>query len=198
MSSSRYRLLAKRLNELRRNLLPGEFDPVSQYSDEIYDRTLAFRVLAHAEFESFLEERALEHLRSALTAWGKSGSPSRCLVSLVAYSEVSRAEAVTKPQKSPRRLQHCINDAARDYFHYVRERNHGIKEENILRILLPLGIDEHDLKQQWLLDTNEWAKRRGESAHQTGRVQVRPDPLKELKIVRSVRRGFYEVDKLLL
>ncbi len=67
--SERYRKLVKELQVLRHHLLPEEFDPTGNYSPEILTRASMFRVLAHAEIESYIEERSWETAIAAVSSW---------------------------------------------------------------------------------------------------------------------------------
>jgi hypothetical protein len=66
MPSDHLRLLRERVEGLRNHLLPTPFDPTGTYSDEAGTqiRALAFRVLAHAELETYFEERVVEIAKS--------------------------------------------------------------------------------------------------------------------------------------
>ena len=55
-SSSRFRTLTKELNRLERQFLP-KINPTGIYSDRQLALTIAYRVLAHAEIEAYLEDR---------------------------------------------------------------------------------------------------------------------------------------------
>jgi hypothetical protein len=200
MPSQRYAAMVVRLAELRRNLLPAKWDATGTYAPRIYDRTLAFRMLAHAEFESFIEERALEHVDRAMKSWLAGARAHHCLLALVAYRAAVGAEPssiLKPPQKPSPDLRDRVESAFNEYSYYVRRKNNGIKEVNLLRILLPLGIAEADIDQQWLATTEAWATSRGQSAHSTGKVQVQPDPKHEFNTVKDIKDGFRGIDKLL-
>lgn len=200
MPSQKYRALAQRIRELRRNLLPSRFDPTGSYRASVYDRTRAFRVLAHAEFESFIEERAAEVLNQSFQSWRQHHVASAPLIALLAYREQVHGEPsslLAPPQKRTPDLNGRIIAARDDLNRYIRSQNHGIKEKNLLRILLPLGVNEADIDIQWLSTTEAWATQRGETAHKTGKVRVRPDPEHEYKTVRLILDGFRDVDALL-
>lgn len=197
--SSRFAELEKRIGELRQCFLPEEFDPTGLYEDSIYEYTRAFRVLAHAEFEAFIEDRVIEVVDSAVSSWKSAGAISRSLLAIVAYREStasipeSMSDAEAKPNKYPP-LEARI-DAARTEFHrYVRNQNHGIKEKNLLRLLLPIGVQETEIDSAWLSATETWATARGDAAHKGAKMQVQPDPKNELKTVNAVLEGFREVD----
>ncbi|MFE1285464.1 HEPN domain-containing protein [Streptomyces sp. NPDC058751] len=199
MSSSRFDELERRIRELRQNFLPQEFDPTGDYEDLVYEQTRAFRVLAHAEFESFIEDRVIEVIDQAVSGWKVSGSIAISLLAVVAYRESAPAipeslsEAAAKPVKYPA-LEARIEAARADIHRYARKQNHGIKEKNLLRLLLPIGLQEADIDSGWLSATETWATARGDAAHKGAKMQVKPDPQNELKIVNVVLGGFRDLD----
>ncbi|WP_431933326.1 HEPN domain-containing protein [Nonomuraea jabiensis] len=197
--SQRFLLLSRRITELKTYLLPAKFSPVGLYSDRTHERTRAFRVLTHAEFESFIEDRALQVVDEAFRVW-RSGGPIRpSLLALLAYKETPYApptSILAPPQRRSPDLESRINTEKNNYSWYVRNKNHGIKEKNILKILMPLGFLEHELDVTWLSILDSWAAARGATAHQTGKIQVKIDPYHELKTVREILAGFRDIDKL--
>ncbi|MGW4596434.1 HEPN domain-containing protein [Streptomyces sp. NPDC004457] len=192
--------MAKRIEELRQCFLPKEFDPTGSYEDSVYEHTRAFRVLAHAEFESFIEDRAVEVADQAVFKWKSAGSISLSLLAILAYRESSPAvpeslsEAAARPTKFPS-LEARVDAARTDLHRYARNQNHGIKEKNLLRLLLPLGIQEMEIDSAWLSATETWATARGDAAHKGAKMQVQPDPQNEIKVVNLVLEGFRDLDE---
>ncbi|MEU2926240.1 HEPN domain-containing protein [Streptomyces sp. NPDC007251] len=200
MASSRFEELAKRIEELRQCFLPKEFDPTGSYEESVYEHTRAFRVLAHAEFESFIEDRVIEVVDHAVSKWKVAGSISTSLLAIVAYRESAPAipdslsEAAAKPAKFPS-LEARVDAARTDLHRYVRNQNHGIKEKNLLRLLLPIGVQEVEIDSAWLSATETWATARGDAAHKGAKMQVKPDPQNEIKVVNLVLEGFRDLDE---
>lgn len=198
MPSTRFDELARRIGELRAHLLPASFDPTGSYQDIVYEQTRAFRVLAHAEFESFIEDRCIEVVNEAFKQWLASGSVSISLLAVVAYKESLHAipqslDDASQKKKYPD-LKARIESAKNDFNRYVRTKNNGIKEKNILRMLMPLGFTEEEINSAWLSTTETWATARGDSAHKAAKMQVRPDPQHEWDTIREILRGFEELD----
>lgn len=141
----------------------------------------------------------VEVIDEAVSAWKQNGEVSVCLLAVVAYRESTPAipgslsEATSKRQKFPT-LVARIEEARSDLHRYVRNQNHGIKEKNLLRMLLPIGLQEDELDTAWISDTDTWATTRGDAAHKGAKLQVRPDPQKELQIVNRVLTGFRDLD----
>lgn len=200
MNSARYRQLKKRLTELKRHLLPTTFDPTGAYSPRVHERARAYRLLVHAEFESFIEDRVIEILNSRLKDWKSSRKVSRCLVGLVAYHERSSTandptSLLNPPQKRSPLLEERVDSASRAFQHYVRSKNHGVKEENLVRMLMQLGMESKEFDLIWLNTIDSWARQRGAYAHQSAtKVQRLPDPQEELRLATEILRGFADVD----
>lgn len=203
MSSPRYRAMSRRITELRQNLLPAKFSLLGLYSDRVYERTRAFRVLTHAEFEAFIEDRALEVVTKAHSEWKRTGVIRPSLLSLMSHWESSPSipenlgDLGDNSSKYPT-LAARIKTAKGHYSTYIKTRNNGIKEKNLLLILLPLGVTKNEIDTAWLDGTESWATDRGTVAHTSAKMQVQLDPKIELATVRKVRDGFRDIDKILL
>jgi hypothetical protein len=79
----------------------------------------------------------------------------------------------------------------------VRE-NHGLREQNILRLLMPVGVGSSELDPVWLADATSFSEDRGQAAHRSGSVQQIPDPFIELRRVGALARGLAPIDKRLV
>ncbi|QYX79775.1 hypothetical protein [Streptomyces akebiae] len=106
------------------------------------------------------------------------------------------SEAATRPAKYPT-LEARIEAARTDFHRYVWKQNHGIKEKNLLRLLLSVGLQEAEINSAWLDVTEAWATARGDAAHKGAKVQVRTDPQMELKAVTDVLDGFRGLDRIM-
>lgn len=204
--SKRLRSLQKDLRELRFHLLPKKFNPTGSYANCIFSRTIAYRVLAHAEIEAYLEDRTVEVVRAALYAWdsrGFVGITAMCLIAFIGRTmeEPPPSMQPTQNKAWPSKLYvgHKLKEAG-TAFHHTVEKNHGIKEENVLRLLLPLGVDPNDIDPLWLATMNAFGERRGDAAHSSRtkwQTHQLPDPQTELETVEEILRGLMIVDELL-
>jgi hypothetical protein len=206
--SPRYVALKEQIARLRRDLLPAAFEPTGNYSDTQNTRTIAFRVLAHAEIEAFVEDRVEEAAAAALRGWAKSGISRRCLLALLAFSArdgEGPPSSLAAPQPSkvkewPEKLE--LNERIRRIgatFFALIKRNHGIKEENLLALLLPIGVGASSLDPVWVADMTSFGELRGEAAHKSlaGRTVQQPDPKAELERVEGLVLGLEGVDELI-
>jgi hypothetical protein len=199
MTSPRFEELERRVKELRVHLLPNPFDPTGSYEDIVYEHTRGFRVLVHAEFESFIEDRSIEVVNERFKQWIASGVVSTSLLAVVAYKESLHAipeslDDASQKKKYPDLIAR-VEAAKNDFNRYIRTKNNGIKAKNIIRMLMPIGFTEKEIDSGWLSTTETWAIARGDSAHKTAKMQVRPDPQHEWDTVKEVLSGFREIDR---
>lgn len=203
MTSLRYKQLSRRITDLRNYLLPAKFDPTGTYPARAHERARAFRILVHAEFEAFIEDRVSETLDSRYADWKADRKVSRCLLSLLAYHEGTQTRneptsILNPPQKASPLLEERMEKAKNALRYYAKGQNHGVKETNLLRLLMPLGIEAHEFDLTWLASINSWATQRGEYAHQSGtKLQALLDPQDELRTARLLQKGFKDLDRAL-
>jgi hypothetical protein len=205
--SEKYKCLVKELYVLRCHLLPPEFDPTGDYAPEILTRATMFRVLAHAEIESYIEERSWEIAVTAVNSWKGKKKTSRTLLGLLAFSDLKMEKPPNslRPKKANSQsswknkldISTKINQAM-DIYHKAIENNHGIKEEHLLRLLLPVGFEANDLDPVWVADMSSFGEGRGKIVHTSASKWAKQqlDPKNELKIVKSLlRNGVRFLDK---
>lgn len=192
--SADFRALKRRLSVLRARFLPRKFSQMGAYSAKQLDRARAYCLLAHAEIEHYLEKRAREIVVSAMRKWRESRYVSHTLVHLACNINGNRVGLPTK-LGCPESVTSILQEAVNQYFHSL-DTNHGIRIENILRILLPIGVRESDLDPVWLSTIDAFGGRRGRAAHSSA-VTYTIDPQDELNTVKSIMDGLRELDQLL-
>jgi hypothetical protein len=164
MPSKRFEEMEKRLGELRSSFLPDAWDPTGTYTPRVVDLTRAYRLLSHAEIEAYLEDVALAAVVRACEAWDVTRTVSECLLSLLAYFGAAPITAKEIAKAKPgRQLVDVVESAKKDYSHYVREENHGIRALNVRRLLFAAGVREHDLSSTWLNTIDSFGAQRGET-----------------------------------
>jgi hypothetical protein len=198
--SKRYRSLSKRIHELRRSFLPKNFNPTGQYTSFQIDKTIAFRLLVHSEIESYFEDRAREIANKALRNWKKNAQPSKVLMCLLAFTDKNWGlppETVKNIQGQKPIISERLETAAKIYFSKL-ETNHGVRERNILQILLPIGIDYDQIDPFWLTEIDSFGGRRGEVAHKSKLTITEIDPKDEWeKVKKVIIPGIKDIDLLL-
>ncbi len=207
-SSKRYQQLGKALGLLRRHLLLDKLDGSAiSPEEETYTRVRAYLVLAHAEIESFLEDRVKEVVHQANKIWKKDQKVSKPLLALLAFSgrEMEKPAPSLKPAKAAQQkewdkklsLTERINIATRA-FHEVLNNNYGIKEENLLHLLLPIGVEANDLDILWLTNMDTFGKTRGEMAHLSMfGTQYQRSPKHEYDNISLLLQGLNALDHIL-
>ncbi|MDB9303470.1 hypothetical protein PN488_03585 [Nodularia spumigena CS-591/12] len=203
----RFRSLSRELTRLKKQFLP-KISPIGLYSERQLSRTLAYRVLAHAEIESYLEDRAWEVTQNAKQVCDNGGKTCLTLISLVAFSgqmmeipPVTLTPTTTNRNNSLDKIKISKKiDLAIKSFKKVIDNNHGVKEANLLALLLPIGIDSDDLDPVWLATMNTFGKERGIVVHTSAtsyRTIQPPDPANELNTVKQITEGLLKVDELI-
>jgi hypothetical protein len=197
------------VEQLRSHLLPTPFDPTGSYPDDVLTRALAFRVLAHAEIESYVEDRALDVSRSAIKHFKTVGEVRRALLALVAFSGLTLEkppETIAAPQPNQERawqartrLDEKLSAAVNAFDHAVRH-NHGIKEPNVLGLLLPVGVAADALDPLLLANLSAFGEKRGLAAHSStiiAKTRQPLDPESEYKLVMKLLLDLAQLDVLL-
>jgi hypothetical protein len=186
--SARYRLLEKRLTQLRARMLPAKFSPTGVYSDRQLDWVRGYRVLVHAEIEAYLEDSVRQVATQVFEAWMNDKKPHHTIICLLAFCKVT---GKTHPSAS------TYVGEARANLKLIIDANHGIKEENLVKFLPPIGIDCSTLDQTWLSTMTSFGKRRGEVAHTSVKTHQPIDPLSEYQTVGLLLVGLRELDEKL-
>lgn len=200
-ASNRYRALRKSTDQLRAALLPRAFDPTGTYgnSTQVHLRTASFRVLAHAEIESFIEERASELFGLAWDLWHRHREPSLALTCLISFSGVPTSPPPETVGQADSKFYvdvavplQKVNDAWRRSL----RSNNGIKEKNVLALFLPVGIAHDALDQTLLNDLSSFGQLRGDIAHNSATgVTTLFDPKTEFDRVSTLIAGLATLDE---
>lgn len=186
--SARLLQLKKRLTILRRHLLPADLSATGSYSLLVLDRARGYRVLVHAEFEAYLEDRCWAVASGAIQQWKVDMKPRHVLMSLLTRCGPSASNSLT--------LEDRVGKAGNCYHHLIQQ-NHGIRELNLVNLLQPVGIELTDLDGTWVSTMDSFGVARGEVAHSAIGAQKPIDPQTELKIVKQLREGLGDLDELI-
>jgi hypothetical protein len=190
--------LVFRVRELRDIFLPDEPEPTGSYEPAIYDRVRAFILLCHAELEDYLEQVAISVLNDAKAKWDLDGVARGALLAVLAFSK----NRVTLPPGAvtpgPSTLRQVVDDCVAGFANDIFRSNHGIKEENVLALLLPVGIRETDISTTWLASMSSFAATRGSHAHRSASATTLPDPFDTLTNVIALAEGLRSLDLKLI
>lgn len=200
MASSRFRVLAQRIKQLESRLLPKKLSPTGTYTPRQLDLVRGYRLLVHAEFEAYLEDQVSALAIRALKRFQRDGKPRSVVVSLLSYhfptSEISDVKLknlyAAKADQVGARIQEATT-----MLNQVIAKNNGVKEINILRLLLPIGIRTVDIDQLWLGTMDSFGTNRGQTAHTSFRLSQQLDPAAERQTVSDLLKGLERLDSLL-
>lgn len=191
-----FRLLVRRIRRLRDALLP-DLHPTGTYSDAEYDLVASFVLLCHAEVEWYLEQRCLEVVSAAVSAWLLDSKPRSTVIALAAFAPDSGPKWLPSPgQSGPPQIRAVISAAKRSYSQMV-DKNNGVNETNLVALLLPLGIRESDLASTFLADMNAFGSRRGDQAHRGIGARSPLDPADAVALLTRILLGLRRLDRRL-
>lgn len=199
MPSAKYRQLTRRLNKLRKHFLP-RISNTGDYTELELDRVRGYRLLVHAEIESYLEDRARFIANESVKRWCADGKPKAVVLALLSFhlkqERLSHQDLKDEYSGSKARVREAIR-AANQAYNQVLSQNNGVREDSILKILLPIGMQPSDLDQTWLNTIDSFGAARGQVAHTSIRTQQPPDPLTEFNTVEQILAGLARIDAAL-
>jgi hypothetical protein len=151
------------------------------------DKLRAYRLLVHAEIESYLETIVGNKVQKSLTDWNKKSKVNIVLLSLLAYnsqefpSVPNTIQNVTTHNDLNFRIHKVISD-----FSNLITMNHGIKEKNISNLLVRIGVDVTHIDQTLISNMNSYGVERGDLAHSTYKIHKLINPFDEKDIVGKI------------
>jgi hypothetical protein len=185
------RKLCSRIRCLEKRFVPKKSSPLSIYSEKQLDRARAYRVLVHAEIEYYFEEISSEIASKAFEKWIKFNKPSVTLVHLISNATGNLC-GLPKDIGTNITTNNLIQKFYGQYRHAIKN-NHGIKTANLLSLLLPLGILESDIDQDWLLTLDGFGIKRGKAAHSSA-INYEINPEDDLATVKIIIDGLKKID----
>lgn len=211
MSSCRFVLLKASIEALRSYLLPEKFEDNGIYADEhrVSTLTLAFRVQSHAEMESYFEDRVEEIATSAWRLWEtncRMSRPALCLMAFCKRERQAPPDTLAPPQPTQAKdwnerllVEERLRIAVTSFTKYVRNENNGIREKNLMALLLPIGLNPASIDPLLLADIDAFGRKRGEAAHSSTATKVQEgiDPRAEYEAVMSIVDGMNSLDQCL-
>jgi hypothetical protein len=108
----------------------------------------------------------------------------------------------TPPSKLRTQARHedidgLLSRAKKHWKDEVYKKNHGVKEANVLGLLLPLGVDGGDLDTTLLADLTSFGGLRGAVAHQSSvGVTTYADPKSEYDQANQLVTALVSIDTL--
>jgi hypothetical protein len=197
MASARFLQLARRAKKLRQIFLPKNFSPTGVYSPRQLDLVRAYRLLVHAEIESYLEDRSRDLVIRATSQFKSDRKPRKVVLNLLSFH--SRGKAIDETNllriyaSGVEHLDESIDSAASAY-HYSVQHNHGVKQVDIMKLLLPLGFQPATLEASFIATLDSFGANRGEVAHTSIKTQQQIDPKTELDTVSLLIKHLEDID----
>jgi hypothetical protein len=186
MPSAELTRLRRRVRDLRGRLLPSHW-PISANAAQS-ERARGFTLIAHAEVETFLEQIVLVYVDRKTDDWLLRGKPSNCIAALARTAARQGAEKGT--------LRDVVKLGKTQLSNYLATQNHGVRENNLKRMFLPIGFELSSLPSGFVATLDSWGHHRGALAHVGGYVAI-PNPKDEYDKVRVVLAYLAKVDALL-
>ncbi|BDX37813.1 hypothetical protein CYCD_11680 [Tenuifilaceae bacterium CYCD] len=193
--SRRLKQLLSRIAFLEQNILPAErLD--GNYSKIESDLIKAYLLLVHAEIESYFEDKAKEKVGKALNKWMASRKKSTCLKAVLAFSGNDLSyENIRKADSNS--IEYRMNKSVSHYLNLVN-KNNGVKQSDILNLILPIGIELSDLDETWLNIMDSFGSTRGNIAHNSTTVQQQLDRNTEMnRINNQILTEIVRLDELI-
>lgn len=181
-----YKNLRKRLSVLKKQFL--DFNSDDSPSPQNQDKLRAFKLLAHAEIEFYIEGAVLDIWKGCHSEWTNNKRVLSSLAFLIMYSS-SKFDANEEQLREEKRITQILNS-----YKNVVSNNNGIRRRNILQLLMPLGIKYADIDSTWLSTIDSYGISRGSVAHNSFAVQQQLDKKDELNNLDLVLKGIKKLD----
>lgn len=197
MATAMYKHLKERFSVLKNVFLPEKFSPTGDYEDDIFEKTRAYRALTHAELEYYFEQIGMTIAKDAYTRWNATGETSKALIALATYYSGTYASIPDQKGGNNSSADLCqrVNKAFTEYCCKTREENNGIKEKNLLKLFLPVGIEITSLSDELLVAVNNYGTSRGEIVHTTRSAKNKLTPEDALTAATDLLNLVLEFDK---
>lgn len=209
MASQHYKELKSAIGDLRRHLLPSKFNDEGIYKERVFTGVIAFRVLNHAAIEEYIEIRVSDIAINAASHCSKTRIISDPAAHIASFNDRSYGvpPATFNPIQNNQNkdwsekidLVSRVSKSAGSFVAFVKKDNHGIKEKNLTRLFLTIGLRHHDIDPVLVSELDSFGEARGEVAHSSVAKHVRkkPNPKDELVRVNQIVTLLKDLDKKL-
>ncbi len=179
MPSRSYNRLETEIKRLDSCYLPATTNPLGPSADQ-QEKVRAFYVFSHAAVERYLEDRSIALARRAVQLFVNSGTKRKAMLGLAMYClpvKGDRDPPLRKASKFEKRATLAYQLLG---FHTrAVQRNNGIKRNDLLSLVCPVGVDEDELDPVWLTFMDAFGGKRGLAVHDIGEefhAKHSPDP----------------------
>jgi hypothetical protein len=200
--STQFKLLCKNLIKLEKIFLSMKMKLDGSYTLSEQAMIRAYGLLAHAEFEYYFENVASEVVMKAYKKWTSDKKPSHILMSVTSFMEINKKipENVSGGKINTNE-EGNIGNRVLEYinkYNAMIANNNGIKEIDLLKILLPLGIHLNDIDPTFLISIDSFGRGRGEIAHKSIKVKILIDPFAKKKEVTNILTEIVKLDNKII
>lgn len=194
MASPEYAAVSAWITGLKDSLLV-ELDDFSAYTAADKDKALAFRLLASAAIEEYIETTCKKVASAGLDRFLKS-QPTRTGKCLVLWLLVKNSKDVIPLADGEFiRSANVVGRVLRAYNDKV-DNTHGMMTADLRGLVLPLGVVEADLDQALLDQLDTLGALRNAAAHVRQRHSI-AEPIAEWVRVEPILKGLEALDNAL-
>ena len=162
-----------------------ELEPLNECDG---DHVRAYIALCHAEFESYLEQRATDIVDEALSLWNNEKKATLPLMALFAHFEY-----IEKNVSTTQKIYMIVSLFKQN----VIKKNNGLKGDNIKKLFVPIGVDFETIDSAWISTLDSYGVMRGATVHMSAMVQQALDVHTVLATTKIVKDGIENFEELL-
>lgn len=186
MKSKEYKHLERRVNEIKKNFKFKQ--SINGITNLQADRLRGLRLLCHAEFEDYFESIALHLLCTAERKWTQRKLANYNLSALFMWHE-----KIMKNDTYETKANMIIADFKKEI-----KGNHGIKEDNIKKLFMPLGYKIDEFDATFISTLSSFGTLRGETAHTSANKTQQPlDQNTELSRIDKLLENIIEFEQVI-
>lgn len=184
--SREYKYLQRRIIQIKKNFKFQQ--SINGITSLQADRLRGLRLLCHAEFEDYFESIALHLLCTAERKWTQRKVANYNLAALFMWHE-----RIEKNGTYETKAEMIIAD-----FRKVIKGNHGIKEDNIKKLFLPLGYKTDEFDATFISTLSSFGMLRGETAHTSANKTQQPlDQSTELNRIDNLLESIMDFEEVI-
>lgn len=199
--------LKKQLDNARYNFIPEIKKDFSEYSEKELHHVFAYCIICHAEIENYIETVIREKIQSNIKILKSGKGRYKFGINVLCWYVFNCA--VSETDKSLQKIKDKYEDIFKSPTKTILEEcqtalnklisaNNGIKEDNLTKLLAPIGIGVPELDQEWLNNMNSFGTQRGSYAHNSCGTHLRIDPFEAVDKVNTLVAGLEDFDKRIL
>jgi hypothetical protein len=159
----------------------------------------AFRVLMHAELEAYFEDLCTDVVDRVCAKWIADGRARVAVPALLGFAKATVRLPPEELDSMRDSMREAVERARKHFKNSVVLRNNGIKQKNVMSLLLPAGLRESDIDTTLVARLDAFGLNRGELVHSSAlSVQRPPDPGDAFLAVRDIVLGLRRIDARLV